>query len=257
MPKGSLPGARSARRALQPVARHVFALSQHAKSSLGINRKIKTHESWATGGRMDRDVECARIVASTASPAFAIDEAGRIAAWNPGAEQFFGFGAANVVGRFCWDTVGGLDPYLNLYCGPHCALLEMARQRRAIHACELLFRNAEGKRRRAHVSSFIVAGRSPAEMVIVHFLQLAPHDATGENYRLNGDGTETGNPLLTERQLQVLRLMAHGHTTREIARELRISVGTVRNHCGKILQALQAHTRLQAVDAARALHMLG
>jgi DNA-binding NarL/FixJ family response regulator len=55
---------------------------------------------------------------------------------------------------------------------------------------------------------------------------------------------------LTVRELELLRLIAAGHSTSEIASELYLSVHTVRNHVARILTKLQAHTRLEAVVVA-------
>lgn len=205
---------------------------------------------------MGTDKDHARIVASTAGAAFAVDTAGRILAWNAAAEDLFGYPASRAIGKFCWEVVQGRDLYGNVYCGPHCPLIEMAVHRQAIHRCDLLYRNAGGETVRASVNSFIVPGQSPAEMTIVHFLDPAPTGAIGEPPFPAVVTKEAGPPLLSERQLQVLRLMARGATTREIARELRISTGTVRNHTGKILRILKAHTRLQAVANARMLSLI-
>jgi PAS domain S-box-containing protein len=56
---------------------------------------------------------------------------------------------------------------------------------------------------------------------------------------------------LTERQLQVLRLLAEGSSTHQIATALSLSPTTVRNYTAHILAALGVHTRLQAVVAGR------
>jgi PAS domain S-box-containing protein len=56
---------------------------------------------------------------------------------------------------------------------------------------------------------------------------------------------------LTERQLQVLRLLADGSSTQQIAEDLSLSPTTVRNYIARILAALGVHTRLQAVVVAR------
>jgi PAS domain S-box-containing protein len=56
---------------------------------------------------------------------------------------------------------------------------------------------------------------------------------------------------LTERQLQVLRLLAEGSSTQQIATALSLSPTTVRNYIAHILAALGVHTRLQAVVTAR------
>lgn len=51
---------------------------------------------------------------------------------------------------------------------------------------------------------------------------------------------------LTERESEVLRLLAKGHTNREIADELCVSEGTVKNHVSSILSRLGLRDRLQA-----------
>ena len=53
-------------------------------------------------------------------------------------------------------------------------------------------------------------------------------------------------PRLTERELEVLDLVARGRTNGEIADELVISANTVRNHIRNILDKLQMHSRLEA-----------
>ena len=61
-----------------------------------------------------------------------------------------------------------------------------------------------------------------------------------------------GEPIqLTKRQLDVLRLLAMGRSTAEIATELGLSNTTVRNYVANVLSAFGVHTRLQAVIAAR------
>jgi DNA-binding NarL/FixJ family response regulator len=54
-------------------------------------------------------------------------------------------------------------------------------------------------------------------------------------------------PRLTERELQVLRLVAKGLGNRDIATQLYISENTVKNHIRNILEKLQLHSRMEAV----------
>lgn len=55
---------------------------------------------------------------------------------------------------------------------------------------------------------------------------------------------------LTEREIEVLRLMAQGHANKTVARDLTLSVHTVRNHVQSILTKLGAHSKLEAVSIA-------
>jgi len=54
-------------------------------------------------------------------------------------------------------------------------------------------------------------------------------------------------PRLTERELEVLKLVARGLANRDIAKELFISENTVKNHVRNILEKLQLHSRMEAV----------
>lgn len=61
---------------------------------------------------------------------------------------------------------------------------------------------------------------------------------------------------LSDRELELLQLVAAGLTTQEIADQLVIAVGTVKTHLKHIYNKLDAHSRIQAVERARALKLL-
>jgi LuxR family maltose regulon positive regulatory protein len=61
---------------------------------------------------------------------------------------------------------------------------------------------------------------------------------------------------LSEREIEVLQLIAEGLTNREIAARLFLSQNTVKVHCGNIYGKLGAHNRTQAVAKAQALGIL-
>jgi DNA-binding NarL/FixJ family response regulator len=54
-------------------------------------------------------------------------------------------------------------------------------------------------------------------------------------------------PRLTDREMEVLRLVAKGLNNRDIAKQLYISENTVKNHIRNILEKLQLHSRMEAV----------
>lgn len=56
-----------------------------------------------------------------------------------------------------------------------------------------------------------------------------------------GNGSSNGGNQLTSRQREVLRLVASGKTTKEIARDLGISPKTVEFHRGRLMERIGAH----------------
>ncbi|MFN2590697.1 MAG: response regulator [Actinomycetota bacterium] len=54
-------------------------------------------------------------------------------------------------------------------------------------------------------------------------------------------------PRLTDREMEVLKLVAQGMNNRDIAKELFISENTVKNHIRNILEKLHLHSRMEAV----------
>jgi LuxR family transcriptional regulator, maltose regulon positive regulatory protein len=60
----------------------------------------------------------------------------------------------------------------------------------------------------------------------------------------------------SERELEVLQLIASGKSNRRIASELYVSVGTVKTHINNLYRKLDAHSRTQAVARARELKLL-
>jgi len=67
---------------------------------------------------------------------------------------------------------------------------------------------------------------------------------------------ESEDDLLSDRELEVLRLIAAGCTNSEIAEKLYISLNTVRSHTKSINSKLDAHNRMQAVARAKERRLL-
>jgi len=65
-----------------------------------------------------------------------------------------------------------------------------------------------------------------------------------------------GDALLTQRELEVLRLLAEGSSNKTIARRLGISAHTAKFHVGRLLDKLDANGRADAVAHAARLGVL-
>jgi DNA-binding CsgD family transcriptional regulator len=66
-----------------------------------------------------------------------------------------------------------------------------------------------------------------------------------------GDNPTAPHPHLTPRQVEVLRLLEQGRSTKQIAADLHLSTETVRNHIRRLFRALGVNSRLEAVALAR------
>lgn len=73
---------------------------------------------------------------------------------------------------------------------------------------------------------------------------------------LLGTGATTATVAMRPREIEVLRLMAMGMTTRDVATELHLSVNTVRSYTQALMEKLGAHTRVQAIVQARRLQLI-
>ncbi|WP_153131082.1 response regulator [Dechloromonas hortensis] len=69
---------------------------------------------------------------------------------------------------------------------------------------------------------------------------LSPRVQETLNHRLP-DGDHAGSTVLTVRQTEILRLVASGKTTKEIARDLQISPKTVEFHRAQLMERIGVH----------------
>lgn len=115
------------------------------------------------------------------------------------------------------------------------------------HAEESLLREAL----RAGCSGIVTKGRSIHELVgavrAAAKGEMVVSPGTIDRVVQTGDA---GGPLLSERQVEILRLLSEGLEASEIAARLGISVVTVRNHLQSCNRKLGVHSKTQAVSEA-------
>jgi PAS domain S-box-containing protein len=176
------------------------------------------------------DVE--RAMTDVNVPSYIIDRNGVIAWLNPAAEKIVG----DVRGFRFTDVVTPGD-----------------RPR----AKEAFARKIVGKEKVTDAEVDLVGGDGREVSVEVSSVPLKEgHQIVGVFGLLSRPPTPPKSPRphakLTPRQNEVLALLAHGSSTGQIAELLHLSRETVRNHIRGVLQALEVHSRVEAVATARA-----
>jgi PAS domain S-box-containing protein len=180
------------------------------------------------------------LVDSLVVPASLHDVDGRFVHMNAAAERASGYSNAELLGRYYTDLLR-----------PEARANVEAQFRRAVERgeptdFETLFVDAGGHLRGTRAQHLPLRG----DGTIVGVLILAFDVRPSEPIRLKPD------PQLTPRQREILELIASGLSTEEVARELTLSPETVRNHLRNAFRALGAHTRVEAIAAARRLGLL-
>jgi LuxR family maltose regulon positive regulatory protein len=128
-------------------------------------------------------------------------------------------------------------------------------------ACELLSRALNIGASGGYYRSFLDEGVRAIELakdlrhVAPQFVDRLIADANIPETRRDQAAQPLVEPL-SERELQVLRLIAAGLANREIAGELVIALGTVKRHINHIYGKLCVHSRTQAIAQARTLQIL-
>jgi PAS domain S-box-containing protein len=211
------------------------------------------------------------VIARAGAAAFATDEKGRIAIWNKGAQEMFGYPASQVLGKSCHEIVCGRDVFGNRFCDRRCALTFMAERREPMRHFELDVRTESGEIKPVNFSMVMLPGPRAGQYTLVHFLEkvdrhreasalirriLTEQHAPPVSGPAIGEAQAPSSPMLTSREMQILRLLAEGTSTREIADTLFISVTTTRNHVQNILRKLDVHSKLEAVSLALRTHLL-
>jgi len=211
------------------------------------------------------------VIARAGTAAFATDEKGRVTIWNEGARELLGYPASNVLGKSCHEIICGRDVFGNRFCDRQCAVMQMTDRHEAVRHFELDIRTESGEIMQAHVSIVVLPGPRAGRYTMVHFIEKVDrHREANALVRriLNeqhpvpalrltaADAPALQSPSLTSRELQILRLLADGASTKVISDSLFISVTTTRNHVQNILRKLDVHSKLEAVSLALRTHLL-
>lgn len=105
----------------------------------------------------------------------------------------------------------------------------------------------------------IRAGGAPispllARMLLKQFRAAEAEDAEGG--LIDGPGGDGGLTLLSDRETEVLKLLAQGYVNKEIATKLAIGAATVSTHIKNLYRKLAVRTRVQVIQVAHARGLL-
>jgi DNA-binding CsgD family transcriptional regulator len=213
------------------------------------------------------------VVASTTDPAFAVDGAGSISAWNSAAEAMFALSACEAIGRQCHEVVNGTDE-CGAVCSADCAVGKAVAKRKPVGNFDLQIQTAHGLQW-CNVAVLAADGENGGGgRYSIHTLcrndfrtrlDLLVRELLVRDFVVTGAGLAgeqltarvaftralpTRQDNLSARELEVLKLLAKGVTATAIAALLHLSRITVKNHVSHILHKLHSHTRMEAIRRA-------
>jgi PAS domain S-box-containing protein len=200
----------------------------------------------------------------TADAVFVVDPEYRLAHWDARAESLTGFLAEEMVGKTCYEVLGGEGEDGTPF-GVHAhSAARLAWAGRPYPGYDARVSTRSGGERWIAVSSLAVETEEGPYVICLmrdaqeahetlemarHLIRLSRHERPPEGGA--GGSKLLDAPVLTPRQREVLGLLASGKTAGEIGRQLFLSQATVRNHIRALLQALGAHSQLEALARAR------
>jgi len=206
------------------------------------------------------EAELFSFLGNTADAVFVIRDSGEICFWNHSAETLFGFPSEEVLGKTCSAVLHGIGALGTEVCHERSAAFQCARKETHIPNFDLNVTTRSGARIWINVSSVLFPNQRTGHSFLVHLARDISSQkqreqrfnqvvAISREISASGDAVTGVAPVapLSVRELDILRMFAAGSTASRIAKTLRISPQTLRNHLHHINQKLRTHNRLEAV----------
>jgi len=214
---------------------------------------------------------------NSADGVFIVNADKRILRWNTGAEKILGHPEDTVLNHECFQVISGKSRDDQPLCGQNCKIHAWSLKGILPPNYDLLVRDCEGKSLWLNVS--ILSYRDGAEPYVAHILRditvekrkelaleqfladlmaqdLIPRNTLEERLAARIvrtsplSGAQKPAAVLSDREIEVLTLLAEGLPTKSLAQKLNISHFTARNHIQNILVKLNLHSKAQAVSYA-------
>jgi hypothetical protein len=195
-----------------------------------MNGRVLENRRWNN----EQSTEVLDVLSQSDTPALATDIGGHIVFWNRAAERLLGRPTNQVLGRRCYDVLGGHE---------NCSVVSMTRKGEAVQGFEIVLGSSPKQEQNINVSILKIPGSRPELFTLVHILQ--PIDRSGrltralERLGAQRAGTPAGAsqegwepvaapapvsvpkaPPLTDREKEILRWWRRA-AGQEIAHKLR------------------------------------
>ena len=214
---------------------------------------------------------------NTADGVFIVDAEKRILRWNKGAEKILGHAEADVLNRECFRVVAGRSRADKALCSQNCRIHSNALDGTPQENFDMLVHGRDHKPLWLNVSILSPADREEPflahilrdvtqektkELALEQFLEyleehgiLSKEISSGKASVRNAAAAKLASmdkaaASLSDREIEVLTLLAEGLSTKSLAQKLSISHFTARNHIQNILVKLDLHSKAQAVSYA-------
>lgn len=193
---------------------------------------------------------------------FALDARQTVTFWNQACENMTGIPARQAVGRCCHEVMKGHDLKGKPLCKCDCPVSALAKGGGPPpSALPMRIEHTDGQKVQLKVSTMLVPSTSQGEWSIVHVMRHGRVNqpaglSQGEVGQAEAEPAQcrhqipAGACLLTDREREVLRKLAHGINAEAISEQLHLSPTTVRNHIQRLMAKLDVHSRLEAVAYA-------
>jgi PAS domain S-box-containing protein len=212
------------------------------------------------------ETELFALLEQTADAVYSVAADGEICSWNEAAERLFGYPAKEVLGRNIDEVFDARDTLGTeaLAGGLEAATRRWDGSSGGTANFDLEVRAQSGDRLWVNVSTIVFDNRRTGRQL---FIRLA-RDITNRrrNEELLGRMVEVARQIisltddasdhapvepLSDQERRILKLFADGSNPATIAKSLRISPQTLRNHLHHINRKLRTHNRLEAVTHAQ------
>ena len=215
-------------------------------------------DAWVCCNMFAADVY--KLFEGTADAAFVVTLDGEICFWNGAAERLFGYTAADVRNKTCYDILKGKGALGTVVCTGDCSVQRCAVHTESIPTFDLEVTICSGKRKWISVSTIVFEDSRLHRRLIAHlshdiskrketelaFSQML--DLSKQVVSIGGNQSEPA-PIetLSDQELRILMLFAKAKNSGQVAKDLKITLPTLRNHLHAINQKLRTHNRLEAV----------